>query len=259
MRLRDLGLIALGGALLWLERKYPLRDQTPGGRRAARNLTLAVGAGLTVRQLEDPVVQPLSRWVERHRIGLVQRLPLPRALRQALAFMLLDYTLFLWHRRAHHAPWLWRFHQVHHLDRNLDSLTALRFHFGEMALSVPYRALQVLLIGAGPQELRAWQVVTLASVIFHHSNLRLPVALDEALARIVVTPRMHGTHHSNIRVERDSNFSSLISLWDDLHRTRQKPASDGAVVIGVDDRRDVTLPCAVALPFRRLGSDDHEA
>src|SRR5215204_2241217 len=71
----------------------------------------------------------------------------------ALACVLLDYTLYLWHVATHRVPFLWRFHVVHHADLDLDATTALRFHFAELALSVPWRAAQILLIGVSPQAL----------------------------------------------------------------------------------------------------------
>lgn len=247
-RLRHLAITAAGAALLLLERRYPLRPQVPDRRRTARNLALGLGAALVARKVEVPMIRPLAAWVERQRVGLVQRLPLPRLVRQALAFVLLDYTLYVWHRLAHRASWLWRFHEVHHLDRQLDALTALRFHVGEMALSVPYRALQVLVIGAGPKELAAWQAATAVSVFFHHSNLRLPSVVDGALGRAVVTPRMHGVHHSTERAEREGNFSSLISLWDDLHGTRRR-AERQPDQIGVGNERDPSLMRVLLVPF----------
>src|SRR5207249_1417466 len=80
-------------------------------------------------------------------VGLLRVVPLPRALRVVLGFLLLDYTLYIWHWLNHRAPPLWRFHAVHHIDLDLDSSTGIRFHFGELALAAGFRAAQVLLLG----------------------------------------------------------------------------------------------------------------
>jgi sterol desaturase/sphingolipid hydroxylase (fatty acid hydroxylase superfamily) len=149
--------------------------------------------------------------------------------------------------------WLWRFHLVHHVDRDLDASSGLRFHFGEMALSVPYRAAQVALIGASPAALQLWTAALLVSIAFHHSNLRLPAAVDRVLVRLVVTPRMHGIHHSERHDEVDTNFSSLLSVWDALHRTLRLRSAEEPVAIGVPGYRDrglLGLPALLALPFR---------
>ena len=144
---------------------------------------------------------------------------MPRALRVVLGFLLLDYTLYLWHRMNHHAPLLWRFHAVHHVDLDLDTTTGLRFHFGELAMAAGFRALQVLLLGVDRDTLRLWQQLLVLSVVFHHSNLELPVEIEARLNGLLVTPRMHGIHHSTRADETDSNYSSLLSCWDRLHRS----------------------------------------
>ena len=246
------GLLAL---LLLLERRFPLRPRTEREPpHLGRNLALGgISAGV-VTLLQPLILAPVARLVEEHRLGVLSLVPLPRWAALAAAVVLLDYTLWHWHRWNHRVGWLWRFHLVHHVDRDLDASTALRFHFGEMALSVPYRAAQVALIGADRGALSLWTALLLASIAFHHSNLRLPRALERRLVRVLVTPRMHGIHHSERQRETDSNFSSLLSVWDGLHRTLLLDVPDETVVVGVPgyrDRRSLGLRALLALPFRR--------
>ena len=179
-------------ALFLAERRWPLRKETePAIRRVARNFALGAMSMAVVALVQTPLTQPLAQRVERRRLGLVQRLPLPAWARDASAFLLMDYTIYLWHVATHRNAFLWRFHLVHHLDLDLDSSTALRFHAADMAISIPYRVLQVALIGTSPRALRLWQSWFFLSVLFHHSNLRLPVKLEHLLARVLTTPRMH--------------------------------------------------------------------
>src|SRR5262249_25080696 len=132
-------------ALLWLERRRPLRRSVePKLRRNARNLAVAALSAAAVQLAEKPVTQPLTALVERRRWGLLKRLSLPSWLEVPLAVALLDYTLYLWHVLVHKVPFLWRFHQPHHVDLDLDASTALRFHFAEMMASVPWLAPQAL-------------------------------------------------------------------------------------------------------------------
>jgi len=60
-----------------------------------------------------------------------------------LSLSLMDLTFFYWHLANHRVPFLWRFHNVRHLDPDLDVSTAFRFHFCEIALSIVFRLLQV--------------------------------------------------------------------------------------------------------------------
>jgi hypothetical protein len=114
-------------------------------------------AAAAVQLVERPVVVPLARLVEERRWGLLKVLRLPVRTEILLGAVLLDYTLYLWHILTHKVLLLWRFHQVHHVDLDLDASTALRFHLGELVFSVLSRAAQVLGIGICPLTLSAWQ------------------------------------------------------------------------------------------------------
>ncbi len=169
-----------------------------------------------------------------------------------LAVVLLDYTLYLWHVLTHRVPMLWRAHAVHHIDRDLDATTALRFHFAELVVSVPWRVAQVAAIGVGPRSLATWQTFLMMSILFHHSNLALPVALERVVCRLLVTPRMHGIHHSRVASEADANWSSGLTLWDWLHGTLKLNVRQGAIAIGVpafDSDDQVRLAAMLRVPF----------
>jgi sterol desaturase/sphingolipid hydroxylase (fatty acid hydroxylase superfamily) len=241
------------GLLAWLERRRPLRRAVePKLRREARNLMVAAAAAAALQLTEKPVAGALSSLVERRRWGLLKVMRLPAWLEVASACVLLDYTLYLWHVLAHRSPFLWRFHLVHHVDLDLDASTALRFHFAELVLSVPWRAGQILLIGVSPPALSVWQTLLFVSILFHHSNVELPVGLERRLSRLVVTPRVHGIHHSAVREETDSNWSSGLTVWDRLHGTLRLDVPRDGVTIGVPAYRDpgeVGLLEILKLPF----------
>lgn len=245
-------------ALVYLDRKRPLRRRQtePKRRRYARNLTMAGLSALAIHLAERPVTQQLAGTVQRRRWGLLQRMSLSGWLEIPLAVALMDYTLYLWHVLLHRVPFLWRFHQPHHVDLDMDTSTAVRFHFGEMLLSVPWRAAQILLLGVSRKALFAWQTFTLVEIMFHHSNVRLPPGLERRLGSIVVTPRMHGIHHSIVEIERNSNWSSGLSIWDRVHGTLRRDVPQDEIVIGLPARRsprEVTLGKALEMPFRRQG------
>lgn len=237
----------------------PLRRRVePRMRHIVRNLT-AGGVSLAVMTLlQTPLLLPVARAVEQHRIGLLHWLDVPAPWSTVAAVALLDYTLWMWHWANHRVPFLWRFHLAHHVDLDLDASTALRFHFGELVLSIPVRAAQIALIGADPFAVAIWQAVLFVSILFHHSNVRLPRRFEEVLSRVIVTPRMHGIHHSAREDETNSNWSSLLSVWDFLHRSFRLDVPDEAVVIGVPayrDPREVTIGKFLTLPFRRQRDD----
>ncbi len=253
--------IVLGGvaALVWLETKRPLRRSRESKlTRSGRNLAVAGLAALALRLTEKPVATRLAGLVEEKNLGLLKIVRLPQWLEIVLAVVLMDYTLYLWHVLTHKAPFLWRFHLVHHVDLDLDASTAVRFHFGELVISVIWRAAQILVIGVAPHSLKAWQMFLFPSILFHHSNLRLPESLDKRLQRFIVTPRLHGIHHSIVRAETDSNWSSGLTVWDRLHGTFRNDVSPEEIIIGVpafQDRDEVVLTEIMPLPFENQKND----
>lgn len=246
----------MAGAAIFLfiaERRKPLRQQRQEEpRRTIRNLVMGAGSIAVVHVLQRPLVDPLAARVREEGWGIAQRIGGPEWLRDAIAFLLLDYSMYVWHVLTHKVPVLWRFHLVHHIDLDLDTTTALRFHAADMAISVPWRAGQVMICGASPRALLLWQSFFFVSVLFHHSNVRLPLALESRLVRVLTTPRLHGIHHSMVREETNSNWSSGISLWDWLHGTIRLDVPQDAISIGVpaySDPEETKLGPSLLLPF----------
>ena len=246
-----IGAIAIG--IFVIERRRAARPSSePEPRRTMRNLTLGALSMSVAGLIETPIVEPLARRVQRQRLGLAQQLPLPAWARDAAAAAAMDYTIYLWHVATHRVPILWRFHQVHHLDRDLDSTTALRFHFAEMLLSVPYRALQVVALGTSHRALTIWQRLFFLSVLFHHSNIRLPRQVERGLGLALTTPGLHAIHHSRCRHETSSNWSSGLNIWDRLHGTLQSHGRHDPIVIGPPEpspRSDLAIGRSLLLPF----------
>ena len=252
------GVVGAGTLLLlrWLERRRPLRRSVePKLRREARNLSVAGVSAIAVVLAERPIVMPLSALVEERGWGLLRFFGLPLWLEIAAALVLMDYTFYVWHILMHRVPLLWRFHLVHHVDLDLDASTALRFHFAEMLASIPWRAVQIALIGLTPLTFSIWQCIFLIAILFHHSNLELPLRWERFLNRLIVTPRMHGIHHSIVQLETNSNWSSGLTLWDWLHGTLRLNVPQSEVTIGVPAFQipeAVTLPRVLAMPFEHL-------
>jgi sterol desaturase/sphingolipid hydroxylase (fatty acid hydroxylase superfamily) len=250
---------ATWGVVLVFEWLAPLRRTVESKlRRSVRNLTLSGFSALVAIVLEAILIVPVARWAAAREIGLLHLLPLPSAAALPVAVVLLDYTLWWWHWASHHVPLFWRFHLVHHVDRDLDASTALRFHFGEHMFSFLYRCAQVTLIGATVPMIWTWQTILFASILFHHSNMRIPSGLERVLVKVVVTPRMHGIHHSDRRGEAFTNFSSLLTIWDWIHRTLLLAVPQAAITIGVPAytrAEDVTIGRILVLPFRKQRDD----
>lgn len=220
-------------------------EPAAGWPRVGRNLALfALNTALSLL-----VVVPLSAWAARH--GLVERPSWwsgwPGLL---LDLLILDFLIYWWHRANHVWPPLWRFHVVHHLDRTLDSTTALRFHFGEVLLSALARAGVIVLLGLPLLSVLVFETLLLIAAIFHHSNLRLPPRLERALSRVVVTPSIHWVHHHARRADTDSNYATVLSVWDRLFASRSRTERRPDMRIGVERQRERPLGELALQPFR---------
>ncbi|HEX7680389.1 MAG TPA: sterol desaturase family protein [Thermoanaerobaculia bacterium] len=252
-------IVTVGTLMLLGEWAAPLRATVePKVRRIVRNLSTGAVSLVIANLLQPLLLLPVVAWAQRERIGLLHYVHWPRWAELLAMVVLLDYTLWWWHWANHRVPFFWRFHLVHHVDRDLDTSTALRFHFGELALSIPFRVLQVVVIGVDAHGLWLWQTILFASILFHHSNIRLPPHIERLLVRLIVTPRMHGIHHSDVAGHTNSNWSSLLSAWDVLHGTSRLDVPQESIRIGVpayDDPDDVTLGKILVLPFQHPRND----
>lgn len=252
--------LALGFvAIAVLEEVRPLRRRVEKkSRHVLRDLTMAAMSAVATAFMQERLVGPRAEKVLAQGQGLLRQMTLPRPLRVIAGILLLDYTLWVWHWVNHRAPFLWRFHRVHHVDLDLDSWTGLRFHFGEMTLAGVVRLMQIRLIGPDAASLTIWQTLLLLSIFFHHSKIALPWTVERALSAVIVTPRMHAIHHSEVREEMDSNWSSLLSVWDRLHGTFRLDVPQDAITIGVPaylGPGEVTLPKIMVMPLRPTDGD----
>ena len=226
-------------SLLILESYFTLRLTAENKkRRFFRNSILATAGFIVFRLAVIPAMVFTSTKAEEAGFGLLKWVVVPGIAEFILTFVLLDYGMYIWHRLNHRIPFLWRFHNVHHTDLELDVTTALRFHFGEIFFSIFFRSAIVLVTGASVFHILIYEIFFQAATAFHHSNLKLPKKFELNLVKIIVTPRMHGIHHSIYKRETDSNYATIFAFWDNLHRTKILNIPQNRIVIGVPAWRD---------------------
>ncbi len=247
-------LTAIFVILFIAERKRKLRKPTqPLVKRIVTNSIVAAPAFGLLRFVFLPVMVKLA--ARNQRYGFAHILTFPPFIQLISTFLILDYGNYLWHVLNHKLPLLWRFHVVHHTDLDLDISTAFRFHFGEMIGSVFFRGLFVLLAGASAKQVLFYELIFEIATQFHHSNLKIPIRTESRLNQIIVTPRMHGIHHSVNKDETDSNYSVIFSFWDSLHQTFKGNPNQEKIIIGVREYRDasqMTPRYLLTMPFRKL-------
>ena len=242
--------------LIILETKFQLRKRVQKRwKRMVINFIVSLPAFALLRVVFIPAMIWLAVTNQQYHFGLNFLYNAPVLLEAAIAFILLDYSNYLWHILLHKLPIMWRFHLVHHTDLDMDITTAFRFHFGEMVGSVFFRGAAVVLIGASPEIVLIYEIAFEAATQFQHSNIKLPFQFEKLLNKIFVTPRMHGIHHSMITKETDSNYSIIFSFWDRIHKTVRLNIHQNEIITGVPsyaDEKELTIGNLLKLPFTKI-------
>jgi sterol desaturase/sphingolipid hydroxylase (fatty acid hydroxylase superfamily) len=193
----------------------------------------------------------VAQWAAARNFGLMGWLAVPTWLAIPASVLFLDLVSYSWHRANHVVPFLWRCHQVHHSDPAFSVSTSLRFHPGELILSLPLRLAAVLLLGVPVIAVVVFEVAfTLANAV-EHGDIDLPQRFERIMGRVLVTPALHRWHHTVSRRDRNTNYGTIFSVWDRWLGTLAPNDSRTVVQTGLTNISAATLGNALLLPFRR--------
>jgi len=243
------------GVLLVLEHAIPIRRPThPKLLRISTNLTIAGCNALVMNVLFTGV---LLTWAERaygSSPGLLGMANLGLAGTTVASVILLDFIAYGLHRAYHRLPFLWRFHRAHHSDLDIDATTAVRFHVGEALMTSTIKAISIPVVGISWIGFVAYEVAFQIVAVLSHSSVRFPESLDRSLRVILVTPRMHWTHHSRHPNDHHTNFASVFSGWDRLLGTFRLDVEREQIEAGLDaypSLEQTTVLRVWTIPFGR--------
>jgi sterol desaturase/sphingolipid hydroxylase (fatty acid hydroxylase superfamily) len=218
--LSSIGLLLVAMALVAvLEVVIPWRARGASSRAhivpniALTLITLAASLAMNVA-----LVYALA-WGEARGVGLLPALALPASVATVGAVVALDFSFYVAHVAMHKVPLLWRFHQVHHSDPELDVTSTLRQHPGEGLYRYAVLAAFALALGVAPAAFAIYRVASAVNALLEHANLRVPRWLDDALSFVTTWPGVHKIHHGRHVEHTDSNYGNLLSLWDRLFGT----------------------------------------
>jgi ornithine lipid hydroxylase len=174
----------------------------------------------------------------------------PMALQVLLAALLSEALSYWQHRLFHTVPRLWRFHRLHHSGGRLNVLRTARFHAIDLAAGAFLTFLPLVMLGASPIVV-GW-VGSLAGTVgvLSHANIRMRT--PAWASRVFCTPAIHRHHHSLDAHEGSTNYGTLVTLWDALFGTYERPREAGPVAVGViDDPTPRGFVAQTLDPFRR--------
>lgn len=161
----------------------------------------------------------VAHWCKVNNFGIFNWMGLSYIPSVILTIIFLDFIIYYQHVLTHKIPFLWKFHQVHHSDRDLDVTSALRFHPVEIILSMMLKTMVISLMGANVVGVMVFEIILSSMAIFNHANLYIHPKLEKLIRIFFVTPQMHIIHHSEERFESDTNFGFNFSIWDRIFKT----------------------------------------
>jgi len=208
------------------ERRWPLRTYAEPKPWVLDTFALAFGA-VTAMALDVvfqhtvyrlPTVRGFA-WLTSSASFVSAHVPWPIAL--AVSIVVLDFLFYVGHRLLHSRA-LWHTHAVHHSVEHLYWLAGNRASPVHLALQHSWPALLGLMwpVGGGTPALIAATVWYSCVQHFNHANLRWRLG---PLEWLFVVPRYHFVHHAAEQRLNDSNFGSLLTIWDRAFGTYTNP------------------------------------
>ena len=231
------------------------RQEIPRLLRWTNNIGIVVIDTILVRLAFPVVAVGLAIISQERGWGFFNIFELPGPLVFIVSLLALDLAIYLQHVMFHAVPALWRLHRMHHADLEFDVTTGLRFHPGEILLSMGIKLAVVAALGPPAVVVLLFEILLNASSMFNHSNIKIPGSIDGVLRLLVVTPDMHRVHHSVDPKETNSNYGFNVPWWDRLLGTyRAQPAKGHkGMDIGIEQfrtRRDLWLDSMLTQPVR---------
>ena len=244
--------------MMGVEALFPRKNRALGRtHRWVSNLLIVIIDSIFVRFLFPIVAVGVAALSVKNGWGLLNMTPLPDWLEIVVALILLDMAIYWQHVAFHRIPFFWSFHKVHHVDRDIDVTTGLRFHPIEIVFSLAYKLAVVLVLGAPVLAVILFEIILNGCAMFNHSNVKLPLSVDRVLRRFIVTPDMHRVHHSIHMHETNSNYGFSLSLWDRIFKSYidQPKAGHDDMVIGLEEHQTkapASLSWSLLLPIKSI-------
>ena len=223
--------------------------------RWTHNLALTLLNRVLMRAVLPVAAVGVAAFAADQGMGLFNLVRVPQPLTILLSVAALDLVIYLQHLMFHAVPLLWRLHRVHHADLDFDVTTGARFHPVEIGLSMLIKFAVILALGPPAVAVLVFEILLNATSMFNHGNVRMPVAIDRILRRVLVTPDMHRVHHSIDPRETNSNFGFSVPWWDRLFGTycAEPQAGHKVMTIGIAQfrsPRELRLDRMLLQPFR---------
>jgi len=149
-------------------------------------------------------------------------------------YLIYELNNFIRHYLTHKVRLLWCFHSVHHSSEELNSSITLTTFFVENLYTEFFAAMFCMLLGVQPIMLFAIMILdSIWGAFVHISEESMTNARLGFLEKFILTPSHHRVHHGRNHLYMDTNFCSIINIWDIIFKTYQKEEKEVPVDYGI--------------------------
>ena len=227
--------------LLISETFYPRRSNSKRSRKQ-RNLAIFFLDLILVKFLLSITLIDIAHWGSQN-WSLFEFMQAPPVIKILCECLFLDFALYWQHYFFHHNDFLWNIHRLHHMDREMDVTTGVRFHPLEVFASFVFKALIIIILGISPISVIFFEIIISSMNLFTHANISLPEKVSKILRYSFITPETHEVHHSMRGEDLKSNFGFCFAWWDRMFKTYKRAyPTPNTVHLGLFNRRDRAFP-----------------
>jgi sterol desaturase/sphingolipid hydroxylase (fatty acid hydroxylase superfamily) len=169
------------------------------------------------------LIGALIAWLDRttglSRLGLVSGWPV--WLQVAFFVVTHDFYIYWFHRWQHANPVLWRLHEAHHSNTDIDWVAGLRSHALEILVNQTVEFAPMVLLGASPVVPVVKATVGAVWGLWIHANVDVRSGW---LQWVLNGPEAHRWHHAIDADAHNLNFATKLAVWDRLFGTAFLPS-----------------------------------
>lgn len=215
--------------IIYLERKFPYRRGIPFFRDGFWTDVI----GYTIIQsfllkivIFDYIILPIQGRMTWDLLPQISAWPIAL---QVLFFLVThDFYIYWFHRWQHANKFLWRTHEAHHSNEQVDWIAGMRSHAVEIIVNQTIEFLPIILLGADPAVIPIKGLIDGLWGMLIHANTSLSFG---KLKYIFNGPEFHLWHHADHEEVFYANFATKFSFWDaifgTLYETSKKPTQWG--------------------------------
>ena len=158
---------------------------------------------------------------------------LPAWAQLLVLFAVVDFAVYFYHRLQHQSVVLWQFHKIHHSQEQLTALTTFRVPVLDRLVTLAVLSIPAAILSVSYSQ----PMIILAILTFHQLLIHSGSGWTFGwFGKFIVSPAFHETHHSTHPTHIDTNFGSVLVIWDRLFGSVAKPGH-GNKNWGVVDER----------------------